>query len=714
MTFDRYEALRGWAEKSVSSSGDVPPEISIALGSCSLAVGADEVLRAVEEAVRREGLRVRLRMTGCPGLCGDEVLVSIAKPGYPRITYRKMTPLSVQELVVDFLKGDDPRSDLALASEESLEGIPSWKDLPFWAKQERQVLAHCGQIDPGALEEYIVRDGYGGLARALQLTPEEVIAEVAKSGLRGRGGAGFPTGRKWEFCRAAPGEVKYLICNADESEPGSFKDRLIMEGDPHRVMEGVAIAAYAIGAQEAYIYVRGEYPLAAERIEEAIQQAQGAGLLGEGVLGSNFSLGVRVHRGAGAYICGEETALIESLEGKRGVPRTRPPYPPSYGLWGKPTVVNNVETLATLPDIVRKGADWYRERGTERSPGTKVYTLLGDIHRPIAFEAPLGLTLGEAIEVYGGGIKNGFRWAQTGGSSGTVVPESKLESPLDYDSMTRSGVSLGSGALLVADEGRDVAWFLASVINFFRVESCGKCTPCREGALRAQEILERLAGGQGEEGALEMLAALAEALRLASFCGLGTAAALPLDAALEHFKEELGRRRRVIEHRGVKIKPGEGKDGLASPDIEQVAEIIAQHGKEPEALVETLRDLDTRWGYLPRKALQVVAQAYQMTPSQLYGVASFYSLLSTVPRGEHVIRCCESAPCELSGSSGVLEAVKEALGIDVGQTAGDGKFTLETTSCLGLCGVGPVLTVDGKVYGRLTPERVSDILNRYR
>jgi NADH:ubiquinone oxidoreductase subunit F (NADH-binding)/NADH:ubiquinone oxidoreductase subunit E len=711
MTFDRYEALRGWAEKSVTSSGEIP-EISIALGSCSLAVGADEVFRAVDETLRREGLEARLRKTGCPGLCGDEVLVSIAKPGYPPITYREMTPLSVQELVVDFLKGDDPRSDLALAAEEPLEGIPSWEDLTFWAKQERQVLAHCGQIDPGSLEEYIIRDGYGGLDRALQLTPEEVIAEVTKSGLRGRGGAGFPTGRKWEFCRAAPGEVKYLICNADESEPGSFKDRLIMEGDPHRVIEGVAIAAYAIGAQEAYIYVRGEYRLAAERLEEAVQQAQEAGLLGEGVLGSNFSLEVKVHRGAGAYICGEETALIESLEGKRGVPRMRPPYPPSYGLWGRPTVVNNVETLAALPDIVRRGADWYRRWGTERSPGTKVYTLLGDVHRPLAFEAPLGLTLKEAIGVYGGGVKNGFRWAQTGGSSGTVVPESRLESPLDYDSMIRSGVSLGSGALLVADERRDVAWFLASVINFFRVESCGKCTPCREGTLRAQEILERLATGRGEEGALGMLTALAEALRLASFCGLGTAAALPLDTALEHFKGELGRGRRVSK--GVKIKPGEGKDGLASPDVEQVAEIIAQHGKEPEALVETLRHLDTRWGYLPREALRVVAQAYQMPPSQLYGVASFYSLLSTVPRGEHLIRCCESAPCELSGSGQILEAVKEALGIDVGQTTEDGKFTLETTSCLGLCGVGPVLTVDEKVYGRLTPERANDILNGYR
>ncbi len=712
MTFDRYGALRGWAEKSVLSSGEIP-EISIALGSCSLAVGADEVLRAVDETLRREGLQARLRKTGCPGLCGDEVLLSIAKPGYPRITYRRITPLSAQELVVDFLSHDDARPDLALAAEEPLEGIPSWRDLPFWAKQERQVLAHCGQIDPGSIEEYIVRDGYGGLAQALELTPEEVIAEVTRSGLRGRGGAGFPTGRKWEFCRAAPGEVKYLICNADESEPGTFKDRLIMEGDPHRVIEGVAIAAYAIGAREAYIYVRGEYPLAAERLEEAVQQAQEAGLLGEGVLGSEFALEVKVHRGAGAYICGEETALIESLEGKRGVPRMRPPYPPSYGLWGKPTVVNNVETLAALPDIIHKGADWYRGWGTERSPGTKVYTLLGDIHRPLAFEAPLGLTLKEAIEVYGGGVKKGFRWAQTGGSSGTVVPESKLEISLDYDSMARSGVSLGSGALLVADERRDVAWFLASVINFFRVESCGKCTPCREGTLRAQEILERLAGGQGEEGALEMLAALAEALRLASFCGLGTAAALPLDTALEHFREELGRTRRAIEHRGVKITSREGKDGLAPPDLERVAEIIAQY-KKPEALVETLRALDARWGYLPREALRVVAQAYKMTPSQLYGVASFYSLLSTVPRGEHVIRCCESAPCELSGSGEVLEAVKEALSIDVGQTTEDGLFALETTSCLGLCGVGPAMTIDDVVYGRLTPERVSDILNGYR
>lgn len=710
MTFDSYEALREWAEKSVLSSGEMP-EISIALGSCSLAVGAEEVFQATGEALQREGIQARLRKTGCPGLCGDEVLVSIAKPGYPRITYRQMTPLSVRELIVDFLKGDDPRSDLALAAEEPLEGIPSWEDLPFWAEQERWVLAHCGQIDPGSLEEYVIRDGYQGLAQALKWTPEEVTAEVTKSGLRGRGGAGFPTGRKWEFCRAAPGEVKYLICNADESEPGSFKDRLIMEGDPHRVIEGVAITAYAIGAQEAYIYVRGEYPLAAERLEEASWQAKEAGLLGEGILGSNLSLEVKVHRGAGAYICGEETALIESLEGKRGVPRMRPPYPPSYGLWGQPTVVNNVETLAALPDIVRQGADWYKERGTERSPGTKVYTLMGDIDRPIAFEAPLGLTLKEAIGVYGGGCKNGFLLAQTGGSAGTIVPQSKLEIPLDYDSMGQAGVSLGSGALLVADERKDVASFLASVINFFRLESCGKCTPCREGTLRAQEILESLTG-QAED--LEMLAALAEALRLASFCGLGTAAALPLESALEHFQKELGRRRQPIEHRGVKVRSGEGKDGLAPPDVEWVRGIIAQQGKEPEALVETLRHLNSRWGYLPREALWVVAQAYQMTPSQLYGVASFYSLLFTAPRGEHIIRCCVSPPCYLSGSEEIIEALEESLNIEMGETTEDGKFTLEGVSCLGLCGVGPAMTIDDKVYGRLTPERVGDILNGYR
>lgn len=266
---------------------------------------------------------------------------------------------------------------------------------------------------------------------------------------------------------------------------------------------------------------------------------------------------------------------------------------------------------------------------------------------------------------------------------------------------------------MVADERRDVAWFLASVVNFFRVESCGKCTPCREGTLRAQEILESLATGRGEEGALEMLAALAEALRLASFCGLGTAAALPLDTALEHFREELGRRRKVIEPKEVKVKPGEGKDGLASPDVERMMEIIAQY-EEPEALVETLRDLDARWGYLPREALQVVAQAYQMTPSQLYGVASFYSLLSTVPRGEHIIRCCVSPPCYLSGSGEIIEALEERLGIEMGETTKDGMFTLEGVSCLGLCGVGPAMTIDDTVYGRVTPEKVADIVNGYR
>jgi NADH:ubiquinone oxidoreductase subunit F (NADH-binding)/NADH:ubiquinone oxidoreductase subunit E len=505
--------------------------------------------------------------------------------------------------------------------------------------------------------------------------------------------------------------VRYLICNADESEPGTFKDRLIMEGDPHRVIEGIAIAAYAIGAQEAYIYLRGEYPLAAERLEVAIGQAHEAGLLGERVLGSGFSLDVHLHRGAGAYICGEETALIESLEGKRGVPRVRPPYPPSYGLWGRPTVVNNVETLANLPEIVRLGADWYRERGTEGSPGTKVYTILGDVHRPMAFEAPLGLSVAEAVETYGGGTLQDrtVHIAQTGGSAGNIVPAERLSVPLDYAS-AKNGVSLGSGAMLIGHSQRKAMDFLAPVVNFFRVESCGQCTPCREGLVRAQEILGRLASSEGVERDLLLLDILAEALCDGSFCGLGMAAATPLKDGLSHFREELLNGEGSLEFLGLRLTPKIKGQGLDERARAKVGEVLARRSKEQEAIVDTLREINGRLGYLPPEALQLVGEAYRMEPSLVYGLASFYSLLSVAPRGKHVVRLCNSAPCYLGGEGQVMEAVKEALGLEVGETTADGLFTLETTSCLGLCAVGPVMSVDEKVYGRLTPERAVEML----
>ena len=398
---------------------------------------------------------------------------------------------------------------------------------------ERRLLARIGQIDPESLDDARAASAYAGLERALRdFSPQQVIDEVIASGLQGRGGAGFPTGRKWAFTAAAEGEPKYIICNADESEPGTFKDRALMEGDPHRVIEGIILAGYAVGAGHGVIYIRGEYAVAHHRLERALEQARAAHLLGENILGSDFSFDIELHRGHGAYICGEETALIESLEGKPGKPRIRPPYPPTYGLWGKPTVVNNVETLANVPDILTLGAEGYRQAET------KLYCISGHVTTPGLIEAPLGLTLGRAIEI-AGGVKDGgaFNFALTGGAAGTFVGPEALDTPLTFSSAREAGVSLGSGALLVADDSARLIDMMQNVMAFFSRESCGHCFPCRHGTLRSAETLERLARDQGEAGDLDYLSDLAQNLAVASFCGLGQGAAIPLRSGLALLRE---------------------------------------------------------------------------------------------------------------------------------------------------------------------------------
>jgi NADP-reducing hydrogenase subunit HndC len=397
-------------------------------------------------------------------------------------------------------------------------------------------------IDPEDIRDYILHDGYQALGKALtEMTPAEVIKTLEESGLRGRGGAGFPTGMKWRFVSKAPGEKKFVICNADESEPGTFKDRLVLEGDPHAIIEAMAIAGYAIGAQEGYIYVRGEYALAQQRLGKAIAQAHELGLLGEHLFGSNFSFEIHLHSGAGAYICGEETALIESIEGKRGEPRSRPPYPTTYGLWGCPTVVNNVETLANVPAILRNGASWFRSIGTSSSPGTKVYTILGNVNARGAIEVPMGITLREVIAIYAKGMANdaSFKLAQTGGSSGSIVPASLQDTPMDFDSYSRAGVALGSGALLICDENTCVVDLARTLLNFFRKESCGKCTPCRVGTQRAYQILTGIAAGMGSMRDLDDLALLSRNMSQLSNCGLGQTAGSPLRDILAHFRAEV-------------------------------------------------------------------------------------------------------------------------------------------------------------------------------
>lgn len=508
----------------------------------SLERGAGEVYQALLMEVRRLGLAEEIKV----GLIaeraeGVEVPMVIIYP--ETVVYAPVTADDVPLLVQEHLLQGRIVGDL-LSKMRLPVGEISWlrTRMGTLPAQQRIVLSRVGRIDPSSLEDYLLDDGYRALAKALyEMTPEEVIAEVEKSGLQGRGGAGFPTGRKWAFVRGAAGRPKYVICNADESEPGTFKDRLIIEGDPFRIIEAMTIAAYAVGASEGYIYIRGEYRRPYELLVNAIQQATDRGLLGESILGKDFHFHIHVHRGAGAYICGEETALIESLEGKRGQPRARPPYPPTYGLWGKPTLVNNVETLANIPPIVLNGGTWYHQFGSERSRGTKVYTILGNVNFTGAIEVPLGITLREVIEIYGGGMKGNARLklVQTGGSSGSIVPASLQDTPMDFESWRKAGVSLGSGALLICDEHTCVVDLAKVLLQFFRFESCAKCSPCRVGTQRLYEMMDAISKGEGQLEYLEEMRTLGQDMELLSNCGLGQTASVAVRDILRFFEDEV-------------------------------------------------------------------------------------------------------------------------------------------------------------------------------
>ncbi len=518
----------------------------------SLARGAQEVHERLQREIQSAGLQEEVAVVpvGDLGRHGAAPLIVV----YPEATiYGPVTPDDVPLLVEEHLRKGRIAVGLR-ASARELSGRIAWLSarrgtLPA---EQRIVLARAGLIDPEDIEDYILHDGYEALGKALtQMTPVDVINAIGKSGLRGRGGAGFPTGMKWRFVSQTDSYPKYVICNADESEPGTFKDRLILEGDPHSIVEAMTIAGYAVGASEGYIYVRGEYVLAQERLDKAIDQARQMGFLGEDIFGSGFNFDIHIHTGAGAYICGEETALIESIEGKRGEPRARPPYPTTHGLWGKPTVVNNVETLANVPPIVRNGASWFRRFGTSNSPGTKVYTILGNVNVTGLVEVPMGITLREVIAIYGKGMKDGatFKLAQTGGSSGSIVPSSLQDTPMDFDSFARAGVSLGSGALLICNEDTCVVDLVKVLLNFFRRESCGKCTPCRVGTERAHQILTSLSEGTAELSDLRDLETLVDGLSQLSHCGLGQTAAVPIRDIFKHFRAE------VEAHVRLKICP---------------------------------------------------------------------------------------------------------------------------------------------------------------
>ncbi|HHY62449.1 MAG TPA: NADH-quinone oxidoreductase subunit NuoF [Bacillota bacterium] len=506
-----------------------------------VAAGCRAVRGEIERSVKEHGLEreVRIVETGCLGPCDLGPIVVV----YPEGTvYSRVSVDDVSEIVGEHLMKGRPVRRL-----EYTERLPSvsqadHKRPDYFGIQERIVLENVGLIDPDSIEEYIARDGYLGAGMALtSMSPDEVISAIKASGLRGRGGAAFPTGVKLGFTARVEADQKYIICNADEGEPGTFKDRLILEGDPHKVIEGMIILGYSVGATMGYIYIRGEYYLSIERIERAIAEARRYGLLGHDLFGSGFSFDIEVKKGAGAYVCGEETALIESMEGKRGEPRQKPPYPGTCGLWGKPTVVNNVETIANVPPIVRNGADWFRQFGTPTSPGTKVYTLTGDVNNKGLIEVPMGITLREVIYGVGGGIPGGrrFKMAQTGGTAGGCLSETHLDIPMDYESLQETGSALGSGALLIIDDSHCVVDIACALLRFFEHESCGQCTPCREGTRRLHDIFRKTRELAATEKDLKLARELAGVMQASSLCALGQSVAVPLFTIMDHYADEI-------------------------------------------------------------------------------------------------------------------------------------------------------------------------------
>ena len=506
--------------------------IKVGLASCGIAAGGRKVYDAFSTLILNKGLDIELKQTGCIGMCYNEVLVEVSPPEGRHVFYKHVTPKQVERIVEEHLISGKPVTEWVIPADE-IDNL--------LAKQKRIVLRNCGIIDPESIDDYLDAGGYKAIEKVLHdMSPQEVIDEVTKSGLRGRGGAGFPTGVKWGFAKKSPGNQKYVVCNADEGDPGAFMDRSVLESDPHSIIEGMLIAAYAIGASEGYIYVRAEYPLAIQRLEIALAQAQEKGFIGENVLDSNFDFNISIRQGAGAFVCGEETALMMSIEGRRGMPRFRPPFPAQSGLWEKPTNINNVETLANIPWIIFHGANAYNIYGTVKSKGTKVFALAGKVARGGLIEVPMGITLREIVFDIGGGTSSGleFKAVQMGGPSGGIIPASLADTPVDYDSVTETGAIMGSGGLIVMDESAcmvDVAKFF---LNFTQDESCGKCTFCRIGTLRMLEILDRITDGKGKDGDLELLKELAEGVKKASLCGLGQTAPNPALTTLRYYRDE--------------------------------------------------------------------------------------------------------------------------------------------------------------------------------
>ncbi len=531
-------ALADWH----SLQNSAKPSIIIGNASCTRAAGALTILETIRKVLSEHSLDATIMQVGCIGLCYAEPLVDIIKPSRPRICYNNVTPETLSKLVSSYIVKDNPCPDLALGTigDRSVEGIPKLFDLPVLKSQIRLILRNCGYIDPENINHYIANGGYSGLVRALEMKREEVIEEVKRSGLRGRGGAGFPTGKKWEFCYKAPGSDKYIICNADEGDPGAFMNRSLMESDPHSVLEGMLIGAYAIGADQGYIYCRAEYPLALERLRTAIEQMKKYKLLGENILDSNFNFNLEIAEGAGAFVCGEETALMASIEGSRGMPRSRPPFPAISGLWGKPTNINNVETWANISIIFQKDWEQIAKYGTDGTKGTKTFALAGKIERSGLIEVPFGITLREIIFQIGGGILGGkkFKAVQTGGPSGGCLPADFLDTPIDYESLTAAGSIMGSGGMIVMDEDTCMVDLARYFLNFTQDESCGKCVLCREGTKQMLDFLEDITEGNGRPEDINLLLELGETVKVGSLCGLGQTSPNPVLTTIRYFRDE--------------------------------------------------------------------------------------------------------------------------------------------------------------------------------
>ena len=556
-TLADLETIKG---KGLALTYPEKTKIFIGMATCGISAGAEKVYQTILEEVRKAGLDWVVDKTGCIGYCQREPLVDVIFPGKPRLSYERMTPEKARELIQslkeekvisdwilcridrdEFLIENQFRKYASNGMPAEYKDLPAYEELPFFRKQRKVALRNCGFINPEHIEEYIGRGGYRALFQVLtRMTPEEVIAQVKKSGLRGRGGAGFSTGLKWEFCRKSPGDTKYVICNADEGDPGAFMDRSILEGDPHAVIEGMAIGAFAMGAGEGYLYVRAEYPLAIKHLESAIAQAEEYGLLGENIFGTPFNFKLKIREGAGAFVCGEETALIASIEGKVGEPRPRPPFPAQRGLWDCPTNINNVKTWSHIAPIMARGAEWYAQMGTEKAPGTTVFSLVGKVNNTGLVEIPLGIPLKEMIFDIGGGIQDDrpLKAVQTGGPSGGCIPTSLMDTSVDYESLSQLGSIMGSGGMIVMDDRTCMVDLAKYFITFTMEESCGKCTPCREGTKRLLEMLTDISQGKGTENDLAALEELALYVKDVSLCGLGGTAPNPVLTTLRYFRDE--------------------------------------------------------------------------------------------------------------------------------------------------------------------------------